>query len=83
MSHTPTPGPWSTGGFFNDGTRETQWIWGPTPDDCQSGEVIAINVTPENARLIAAAPRMYAFIEFCAAAGNAEAQAILEDINVR
>lgn len=33
-----------------------------------------------NASLIAAAPRMYAFIEFCAAAGNLEAKAILEEI---
>lgn len=35
----------------------------------------------DRARLIAAAPRMYDFIAFCAAAGNSEAKAILEEIN--
>lgn len=38
------------------------------------------NYIAANARLIAAAPRMYAFIEFCAAAGNAEAKAIKAEI---
>ena len=35
-----------------------------------------------NARLIAAAPTMYAYIEKCAAQGNAEASSILENIHV-
>lgn len=52
-------------------------------DNSEEGMEQLVAEFEANASLIAAAPRMYAFIEFCAAVGNAEAKAILEEINGR
>lgn len=49
-------GPWSTGGYFNPGREnETQNVWGPTPEGCQSGEILASDCKTSNARFLAAA----------------------------
>lgn len=54
-----TAGPWASGGLFDPGSdRETQWIWGPRQPGCQSGPLIAKEVSPANARLIADAPQL-------------------------
>jgi|SRR5579862_2763955 len=59
-----TPGPWHTGGTGFVLGKPLVSIWGPTPEGKQSGEWIAKEVSPANARLIAAAPDGYALAEF-------------------
>jgi hypothetical protein len=59
-----TPGPWHLGGIGNPLTDPRYNIWGLPANwlpakGMQSGECIAQDVTPANARLIAAAPEMY------------------------
>lgn len=78
-----TPGPWRYSKENGSPTTGQHMIAGAKPGylaevrDCGSGCVEA------NARLIAAAPTMYTFIEREASCGNAEAITILEAINGR
>jgi hypothetical protein len=66
-----TPGPWNIGGIFNPlSDRPICNVWGPTPPGKQSGEIVAKDCTLPNARLIAAAPRMYEALETLARLGN-------------
>ncbi len=54
-----TPGPWHTGGTSFPGTdRARMNVWSPTPKGMQSGDIIAANCKPADARLIAAAPEL-------------------------
>src|SRR5712671_3511890 len=56
-----TPGPWHLGGtFMPDSKDPRQCVWSSTPFGQQSGEIICKDVTPANARLIAAAPDLLA-----------------------
>ena len=78
-----TPGPWRYVRENGSPTTGQHMIAGAVPGylaqlrDCGSGDVTA------NARLIAAAPRMYARIEMLASEGDAEAQEIVEAVNGR
>jgi hypothetical protein len=59
-----TPGPWGVGGVSTPTGMEPYCnIWGPVPPGKQSGQMIAAEVAPENAPLIAAAPDLLAALE--------------------
>ena len=52
-----TPGPFHTAGILDpDSSNPTVWIWGPTPEGGESGEIIAKDVALKNAPLLTAAP---------------------------
>lgn len=85
-----TPGPWELIGPM--GTEHLHgaepWFWVSADRTlhlrvaaCSDGYVVGENEA--NARLIAAAPRMYARIEMLASEGDAEAQEIVEAVNGR
>lgn len=53
MSHTE--GKLHTGGVFNPTSAgPTVNLWSETPADCQSGEIVAFGVNPDNARRLVA-----------------------------
>lgn len=59
-----TPGPWHTGGtsyLRRDDPRMN--VWSRTKAGKQSGEILASEVKPANARLMAAAPDLYAALK--------------------
>lgn len=76
-----TPGPWTYDEDASEilsGSEASGWIWiADVAQSVPSGE------TQANARLIAAAPRMYARIEALAADGDPEAMAIMEAVSGR
>jgi len=54
------PGPWHVGGVSTPTGMEPYCnVWGPVPKGKQSGEMVACDVAPNNANLIAAAPEMF------------------------
>lgn len=55
-----TPGPWHVGGVSTPSGMEPYCnIWGPVPPGKQSGQMVAAEVAPEDAQLIAAAPDLF------------------------
>ncbi len=74
-----TPGPWVWGedyrGLFGSGPNNEVLSW-----YAYEGMHLIQGNTEANARLIAAAPRMYAVIEAGARAGDAECLAIMDQV---
>lgn len=83
-----TPGPWQA---FELAPEDPSWgaceIWPESAvaerhdDDSDAGPVATMVMGTANARLIAAAPRMYAYIKSRSDEGDLDASQILEDIN--
>lgn len=74
-----TPGPWHTGGtaFLREGPRMN--VWSRTAKGDQSGEILAKDVKPANARLMAAAPELIAVTrEMCRIIAFASPETLVE-----
>lgn len=69
---THTPGPWKIEGYSIQGEKG-EYIASVSPDDGNCPALI-------NARLIAACPKMYDFVELRAKEGDENAQKILRDM---
>ena len=83
-----TPGELHTGGTFNPGTdNERQWLWSLPAPGCQSGEVIAKDMTPANAERLAHCWNMHdallAACEDALATGERDMQHILDNGRLR
>ena len=81
MSSKHTPGPW-TQGTSNTG-QSCVWLDGHTePEDTMGPDNTWIDcVTEANARLIAAAPEMYALLAMMAESGGNDAAKLLQEID--
>ena len=81
MSSKHTPGPW-TQGTSNTG-QSCVWLDGHTePEDTMGPDNTWIDcVTEANARLIAAAPEMYALLAMMAESGDNDAAKLLQEID--